>query len=50
MLLICLSVLTGSVYAGKGSAASNACHVKCDVVQELTIVESGKYSKNEYKY
>ena len=38
MHLICLSVLTGSVYAGKGSAASNACHVKCDMVQELTLL------------
>ena len=38
MFLICLSVLIGSVYAGKGSAVSNACHVKCDVVQELTLL------------
>ena len=38
MYLICLSVLAGSVYAGKGSAASNACPVKCDVVQELTLL------------
>ena len=37
MYLICLSVLTRSVYAGKGSATSNACNVKCDVVQELTL-------------
>ena len=38
MYLACLFVMVGSTYGNTGTDTRQSCHIKCDVVQELTLI------------
>ena len=38
MYLVCVSMMVGSAHGNTGTDTRQSCHIKCDVVQELTLI------------